>query len=328
MAKKKINIDNMQIDEEDVEYEKKLAEEAQEERRKLEEQAAAEEAMREKQEREADKERQRQIDEEKRELLKLKSGLTDEEDSALTKKDAAYEKPHGWAAVSNFWYHYKFVVTFSAIAALIVGFLVYTEVTRERDDLCVIVCTDNDLSQRSEEIEEFFEKYVDDLDGNGYVSVGVISIPLSKNLDPNMQNTYSQKFLAQVQTGTGMIVITDSHTKADFMELMKSDLAEDFPGNEYIDEKGFSLNSKVMAEEFKYELMPNDVYMSIREPAPTMSLREDDAQAKYDESFEVFKRIVEDITARCEETGDTGLETEPIKYDEDDNPLLDSSAQE
>ena len=317
MSKKKINIDKMAIDNEDYEYEKKLAEEEQKKQKQLEEQAAAEEAELEKKEREAEKARQKQIDEEKRELLKLRSGLTDEESSELTKKDEAYEKPHGWAAVSNFWYHYKTVVTVCTIIAAIVGFLVYTEATRKRDDLCVIVVTDNDLSQRTDELEAFFENYVDDLDGNGYVHVGIISIPISQNMDEVTRNTYTQKFVAQVQTGEGMIVITDSHTREDFMELMKTDLAEDFPGNKYIDEQGFSFNSKVMAEELKYELLPNDVHMSIRIPEETMTLNKEKAQANYDESFEVFKRIVDDITAKCEETNDPGLTTEPIHYDED-----------
>ena len=322
MSKKNINIDKMGLDEEDYEYEKKLAEEEQRKQKLIEEKAAEEEAALEKKEREAEKERQRQIDEVKRELLKLKNGLADEEESELTKKDDEYEKPHGWAAVSNFWYHYKTVVSISMVVAAIVGFLVYTEATRKRDDLCVIVVTDNDLTQRTEELESFFEKYVDDLDGNGYVHVGIISIPISQNMDEVTRNTYTQKFLAQVQTGEGMIVITDSHTRQDFMDLMKNDLSDDFPGNKYIDEQGFSFDSKVMAEELKYELMPNDVYMSIRVPQETMTLNKDKAQANYDESFEVFKRIVDDITARCEETNDPGLTTEPIKYDTDSSTAV------
>lgn len=317
MAKKDINIENMGVDSEDFEYEKKLAEEEQLKRQQAEEKKAAEAAAREKRKREAEKERNRQIEEERRELLKMKSGLTSEEDSELTKKDAAFEKPHGAAAVANFWYHYKFIIVFSFITLLIVGFLIYTEATRKRDDISVMVITDNDLTQRTAEIEEFFEKYCDDLDGNGYVHVGVIAIPISKNLDAVTKNTYSQKFLAEIQTGEGMIVITDSHTEDQFMEVMKTDLDKDFPGNKYIDEQGFSFNSKVMSEELKYELMPNDVHMSIRIPQDTMGFSKEEAQKYYDESFEVYKRIVDDITARCEETNDPGLDTEPVKYDTD-----------
>ncbi len=325
MSTKKINTDGLELDEEDREYEEKLAREEQEKRRRAEEQAEAEKAEREKQKREADKERERQIAEEKLELLKLKSGLADEESSELTKNDETFEKPQGWAAVANFWYHYKFIVTFSVIALLIVGFLVYTEATRKRDDLCIMVVTDNDLSQRSEELEKFFEKYVDDLDGNGYVHVGIINIPTGRNIDPVTENTYTQKFLAQVQTGEAMIVITDSHTREDYMEMMDDTLPEKFPDNKYIDEKGFSFNSQVMAQELKYELMPNDVHMSIRLPQATMSLKTEEAAAKYDESFEVFAKIVEDITKRCEETSDKGLTTEPIQYDDESSS---SDAQE
>ncbi|MBO4865362.1 MAG: hypothetical protein J5582_02160 [Ruminococcus sp.] len=318
MAKKNINIDEMNVDEEDFEYEKKLAEEERLKKQQAEEKAATEEAAREKRKRDAEKERTRQIEEERRELLKMKSGLTSEEDSEFTKKDEAYEKPHGKAAVANFWYHYKFIVIFSFITLVVLGYLIYSESTRKRDDISVMVITDNDLTLRTEEIEEFFEKYTDDIDGNGYVHVGVIVIPISRQMDTVTKSTYSQKFLAEIQTGEGMIVITDSHTSDEFMSVMKTDLDKDFPDNKYIDEDGFSFNSKVMAEEFNYELMPNDVHMSIRIPQDTMGLSKDEAQKYYDESFEIYQRIVEDITARCEETNDPGLTTEPVKYEDEE----------
>ena len=69
-----------------------------------------------------------------------------------------------------------------------------------------------------------------------------------------------------------------------------------------------------MADELKYELMPNDVYMSIRTPMETMSINSEEAQKIYDESFVVYKRIVDDISARCEASNDPGLTTEPIQY--------------
>ncbi|MBE6868528.1 MAG: hypothetical protein E7494_07150 [Ruminococcus albus] len=315
MSNKNIRTEDMDIDSEDYEYEKKLAEEEKLKRQQAEEKAAAQKAAKEKREREAEKERNRQIEEERRELLKMKSGLTAEEDSELTKNEEAYEKPHGKAAVANFWYHYKFIIIFSFITLVVVGFLIYSEATRKRDDISIMIITDNDLTQRTAEVEEFFEKYTDDIDGNGYVHVGIIAIPIGKNIDAVTKNTYTQKFLAEIQTGEGMIVITDSHTEDQFMSVMKTDLDKDFPGNKYIDEDGFSFNSKVMAEELKYELMPNDVHMSIRIPQDTMGLSKDEAQKYYDESFEVYKRIVEDITKRCEETNDPGLDTEPVKYD-------------
>ena len=315
MSKNKLNIDKIELEQDDYEYEKKIAEEERAKREEKEKQAAAAKAERERKEREAEKDRERQLEDEKRELLKLRSGLADENDSELTKKEEAYEKPTGMAAVANFWYHYKFAIVFSFIALCVVGFLFYTEATRKRDDLCVMVVTDNDLVNRQEEIEAFFEKYVDDLDGNGYVHVGVIEIQIGQNVDAVTRNTYSQKFMAQVQTGEAMIVLTDSHTPEEFMEVMNTELEKDFPGNKYINEQGFSFNSKVMSDELKYELMPNDVYMSIRTPVETIGMNSEDAQANYDESFEVYKKIVDDITARCEETDDKGLDTEPIIYE-------------
>ncbi|MBQ8108186.1 MAG: hypothetical protein IJ129_05510, partial [Ruminococcus sp.] len=60
-----------------------------------------------------------------------------------------------------------------------------------------------------------------------------------------------------------------------------------------------------------------DVHMSIRFPIKTMEYSKKEAKELYDKSFVVFKRIVEDITKRCEEENDPGLETEPLKIKED-----------
>ncbi|MBQ1433966.1 MAG: hypothetical protein IIZ09_12800 [Ruminococcus sp.] len=319
--KKKINIENMKIDEDDYEYEKKLAEQERERQRLLEEKAAQRRAEAKKRKRDAEKQREEQIRQEKLELLKLKSGIEDEEDSSFTKSEEVIEKPTGMAAVSNFWYHYKTIVIVCSVICAMVGYAVYTQVTRKRDDLTIILTSTCGLEEKGEELEKFFEKYTDDVDGNGYVHVGIIDVPMNPIMDENMQNTYMQKLSAQLQIGEGMIMITDSYTKPECVELLKDDLEKDFPGNKYIDEKGFSFDSKVMAEELDFDMLPNDVHMSIRKPIETMSLDADEAQELYDRSYVVFERIVNDITQKCEETNDPGLEMGPVQY------VTDSSAE-
>ncbi|MBO5449122.1 MAG: hypothetical protein J5994_07305 [Ruminococcus sp.] len=315
-AKNKISNDSPNlINQDDYEYEKLLADKERERIKEYEKKQAEAENEQKRRIRQAEKEREKQIAKEKLELLQLKNGVINEDDATIREEHQEAVKLTGKAWLSNFWYHYKYVIIFSLLTAAVVIFLFYSEITRERPDLTVMMIADNGLSQRQTELEEFFEKYTDDLDGNGYVHVAVINIPMSPNNDYQTADAYSSKFFAQLQTGEGMIVITDSNTKDDYKSLMDSTLEERFPGNKYIDDLGFSFNSRLMADELKYEYMPNDVHMSIRYPVKTMDLSKEESQENYDKSFKVFKRIVDDVTQRCEESNDPGLENEPIKYD-------------
>ncbi|MBR1862605.1 MAG: hypothetical protein IJ806_00775 [Ruminococcus sp.] len=323
--KKKKDPEDLGLDEEDLSYEMQFIEENRKERQRQQE---AEE-QRKKREREAEHEREKQIARERLELLQLKNGVISEEEATVSeRKEPEAVKLTGMKWLENFWYHYKWVVLISVFVVAVVGYITYTEIKRERADLTIMMIANNDLSQRSQELEEFFEKYTDDLDGNGYVHVDVISIPMNPNDDALMQNANSSKFFAQVQAGDAMIVITDSNTEETYMSVMDPTLSEIFPGNKYIDERGFSFDSEVMAQELKYENMPNDVHMSIRYPTATMDFNEKEAKENYDKSFQVYKRIVEDITSRCEETDDPGLETEPIHYSKDKGSISDSTSLE
>jgi hypothetical protein len=312
----KFEHENLVVD--DEEYEMKLAEEERKHREALEAAAAEDEAMRRKKAKEAEHEREKRIAQERLELLQLKNGVIDESEATIKEEHEQATKLTGLAWLENFWYHNKYIILLIAFFAIVIGYISYKEFTRERADLTVLLIADDGLELRQEEMEEFFEKYTDDLDGNGYVHVSVICVPLNPDGDYETQDANSSKFFAQLQAGDAMIVITDSNTEEQYKNLMNSTLAEDFPDNEYIDELGFSFNSKIMADEFRYEYMPNDVHMSIRYPTKTLDLSLEESTENYNTSFTVFKRIVEDITQRCEETNDPGLETEPVKRESSD----------
>lgn len=303
------------IPEDDYEYEKKLAEQEQLKKKTQEEAYLEAQEKQRRAEREEREERDRRIAQEKVELMKLKNGVIDESDTIKEEHDEI-RKLHGWEKVSNFWYHNKVWILFTAFIASVVIFIVYDTVTREKPDLTVMMIANNGLSLRQDELEEFFEKYTDDLNGDGKVHVSVLIMPLDSNSTSVDQQSYQSKFLAQLQSCESIMVITDSNTNPDFLEIMKSDLSKDFPGNPYIDEYGLSLNFGFLAEEFKFEYMPNDVHLSMRIPINTVSDSLEDMEKSYDVSFKVFSRIVEDLTKRAEETNDQGLSTEPIKQEE------------
>lgn len=303
---------NLIDDEDDYEYEKKLAEEERERMNALEEAKKEQE----KRVRDEEKARAKRIHDERIELMKLKTGVIESSDTIKEEKEVIKEV-HGVEKIANYWYRDKWLILFGAFIIIVVGFMIYSQVTKEKADLTVMMIANNELEYRYDELEAFFEKYTDDIDGNGYVDVDILMIPInSHSNDYQMYSTYISKLLANLQTGENIIVITDSNTEERFKEIMKSDLAEDFPDNKYIDELGFSLNMELVAEELKYENMPNDVHVSLRQPIQTVGDSLETMQENYDISFKVFERMVNDLTARAEESNDPGLETEPIKYDD------------
>ena len=298
------------IPEDDYEYEKMLAQKAKEEREKAEtEKIAAKE--RQKQE---EKQREKRIQAEKIELMKLKNGVIEQSETIKEEHDQIREL-HGVEKVTNIWYHYKWIIIFIAFLVVVFGYITFNTLSREKPDLSVLMIANNGLQYRQEELEDFFEKYTDDLNEDGEVIVSVICAPLQAGSTDQLMMANQNKFFGIMQTGDCMLLITDSNTEEDITTLMKSDLSEDFPGNKYITEQGLSLNMELFAEEIKYESLPNDVVLSIRQPMETINCSLEDMQKKYDVSFEVFKAIADDLTARAEQTNDPGLATEPIKLD-------------
>ena len=274
MAKKISNDagDKNLINDEDYEYEKSLAEHQRELARNEEEAMQRAIADRKKREQEEKKARDKQIAQDKLELLKIKNDIIDEDTSSIKEEHEEVRKLKGAEWVANVWYHNKVWIIFGAFILMVVGFITYSEIKREKPDLTVMVIANNGLAERQQELEEFFEKYTDDLDGNGYVHVQIIMMPLNPNsTDYQTQNTNTSKFLANLQMGESVIVITDSNTEDQFKGIMKSDLDKDFPDNPYIDELGLSLNMKLVADELKFENMPNDVHISLRTPTKTLN---------------------------------------------------------
>ncbi|MBR4555409.1 MAG: hypothetical protein IKO27_07435 [Ruminococcus sp.] len=299
------------IPEEDEEYERSLAEQARERQKALEE--AERKAMEERAayEKEQAKKREKRLAQERLELMKLKTGVITESETIKEEHKEKIELK-GKAKAANFWYHNKIWILFGAFLIAVVIFILVDELTRVKADINVLMIANNGLSYRQQEMEDFFEKYCDDLNGDGEVKVTVMIMPLNPDSkDYQTQQGYQAKFIAQLQLPDDILFITDSNTEPDFLGMFKADLSKDFPGNKYIDQYGLSLNMKCLAEELKFENMPYDVHLSLRTPIDTLSGSLEEMQENSDTAFVMFKRIVEDLTKRCEETNDPGLTTAP-----------------
>ncbi len=311
---------NELIPDEDYEYERELADKERKEREQA--QASEEERtqMLKKQEREREKQRERELAKERVELMKIKSGVIEHSD-AISETPDETRKPEGFEKVTNFFYHYKIPIIFFVCMAIAAAYIIYDAVSRKKPDLTVLLIANNGLEFRTTEIEDFFEDYLDDRNDDGEVYCQVIACPLNSNSSDMSQTSNQAKFMAQLQTGDNLFVIADSNTDEDFVGIFYHDFPteEGFEGNEYITENGFSLNMKTFANLMNYESMPNDVYLAMRAPIKTIKDSEEKMQENFDRDKKLFKAIVDDLTKKAKDSGDTGLETPPIKLKGSEN---------
>lgn len=326
MADKTDNKNKALLDSDDYEYEKQIYDKQKQQEQELEAKRAALREERKRREKEEKREHERQLAKERIELMKHKGEAQNSdggedtkaseeqpevsgEDTSSNKKKSVVKK------ADNFFYHNKWWLGMLAIILCVAGFILYNELTRKRPDLVVYMICDNDLQQRQQPLEEFFEEYVDDIDGNGYVHVEVQIIPLDRSLHDQTQMDNNTMFLTQLYSTKNMLVITDSNTDDYYMEIMDSTLKSKFPGNKYVDERGFSLNMKQVADKLEFENMPNDIHISIRQPVATVDDSLETAKKNYDINFKYLEKMINDLTQKAEESNDPGLTTEPKKKD-------------
>ena len=75
--------------------------------------------------------------------------------------------------------------------------------------------------------------------------------------------------------------------------------------------------------------MPYDVVLGMRAPIKTLQDSKEEMQDNFDRDLKVFEAIADDLTKKAEETGDTGLETPPVKLKgapEDSSSQADNSS--
>ena len=131
------------LDDEDFEYEKTLAEQAKAAREREEElylQQLEEQKLREKQ---LEKEREERLRRERLELMKLKSGVISDEEATIKEEHTEKTELHGKAWLSNFIYHYKFMIIFVAFLIVVTTFIIIDTIRREKADLTVVMIANN-----------------------------------------------------------------------------------------------------------------------------------------------------------------------------------------
>jgi hypothetical protein len=206
------------------------------------------------------------MDNDKRELLKLKQGLIDRRDCTEIEVDKPpiYEKPTGWAGVQNFFYHHKLHLIFAAFFTIVAAVLIYTTLTRDKIDITVLLIADTDeasafLYMELAEIKKAIEHFTPDFDENGTVFAACYFIDLViEGRRPDYVQGNRTKLFGEVRGGNAQIFIGNREA------------LENIPGSGEVDfedyyEDYFPFKGSLLEQIGNYRLdIPDDLYVVIR----------------------------------------------------------------
>lgn len=242
----------------------------------------AQKAERERKERNAYAEKLRQ---ERLELLKLKQGVISEDD--VPKEEAVVKQYTLKEKIGNFFYHNKMYIIMFAVAASIMGFLIYDLVTKVDPDVTIMfVAVDPEFSLYTEEMENVLVRYCEDYNGDGKVKVRVSYIPANTDMT-GINAQYNQadrtKIIAEFQGPDSIIVINDEEA-CKVLDIAGSDvfadLTEYYPDDENAGTWGYNLSATNIAEDIGYSEMPDNLTLSFRSPRSGMN------EKKFRKNFE------------------------------------------
>lgn len=267
-------------------------------------------ADREQKERERYAEKLRQ---EKLELLKLKQGVISEEDVPTEVKAERHYTVR--EKISNFFYHNKVYVIIGTLLFLILAFLVYDLATRVTPDVSVMIIAKDDAFQfYTEKLEQLFERYCEDYNGDGKVDVRVFYAPAV--MGDSAEDLYTRqadqtKLVAEFQAGDTVLIIADEEA-CEAIGIAEgdgvfADISKDFPGDENVSPSGYLLSGTGIAEDIEYPALSGELFAAFREPRGGIGMNEEEFRENYKHAVEMWRNYL------------TGNKINPVPEDTDDS---------
>lgn len=266
---------------------------AEEEKKQLERERIL--AEREKKKREA---YERRLLEEKKELLRMKQGQTEE--SELIPQETPEEvKMSLGKKISNFFYHNKWWLGIAVLMLFIAGVLVYDLIKKENPDMIIIVTADNEYVGEAVGLQEYAEQFAGDFNDDGEVLVSVYYIPYSDDKQQNYAYGVDAKMNAMFHSDEAVIVIGGSNTQEILPPVtVYSDLNEIYPDNPHVRNGLFYLKDTDFAERIglSEDMITDDMFIAVRKPQNKLYSTAEEIQETYDRDFPVFDAIIRDLT--------------------------------
>lgn len=255
-------------------------------------------AEKEKREKEAYAEKIRQ---DRIELMRLKQGVIQESDRIHEEQEIKPKLPLG-KKISNFFYHNKWWLGITCVLVLLFGYLAYNEITKVDPDFVVMVLTDNEqLQKKSQELQTYFESFVEDENGDGKKVVRIYCIPITDDI--NEMDYYTgnaTKLSTQMQMAAGVMLLTDAKAN-DYIAAEDTlvNLEKLYPNDTHIREYGYYLRYTDFAQKIGYTggKVDRDLCISLRKPKKTY-----DSLEEMQENYAVAENVLQQVMADLDGT--------------------------
>lgn len=269
--------------------------EAEAERERIE---AEERAAREKEAREAYQERLRR---ERIELMKAKQSGGDEEEEEAPKEKEPERKLTFKEKIVNFVYFYKWHVIVTAGVMALVSFLIYDYVTTPKGDSSMMFTIyDCKIENYAGEVEELFNSYTPDVNGDGtnYFEIVWMGIPFELDgINYEQAQSGSVQMMARFDSPESMLIIADSQVAENYgLEGSLVDLREKYPQYENIDACGFYLKGTNFCKlvGMDDDEIPDDAFIGLRKVKKGQHYT-----AEMEENYKVSEEILDKLIKDC-----------------------------
>ncbi|MDR0975025.1 MAG: hypothetical protein LBL80_04985 [Ruminococcus sp.] len=199
----------------------------------------------------------RRLEDERRELLKIKAGLAPEDEM----REVPEEKPEMPLSkrIGNFWYHNKFTVIVSLLIVIALTYFIGELIFKVNPDVKIMyVASDYEMSVMYEDVANALVPYCPDFNGDGKIYIEVTYNPavVDESADPEYMQAMSAKLFVEFQSNETIIIFADPETieVLDIASNVFDNPSDWFEGN--TGEWGYLVSSTNLSEDIGYELDP------------------------------------------------------------------------
>lgn len=223
------------------------------------------------------------------EFLKLKKMQHGELDAGPKPSEVAIVPKTPWEKIKNIWFHNGKVILVSVFFIAVGIFLVAQCMNKPKYDIQVVYYTYTyALDENVKGMEEYFNKYAKDLNGDGEVNVNVINCSYTKSDTLlNIKSTYETRLQATVTAeANALLYITDAESYKHFTDVFGDNF---FDGEPLLLSEEFYKSASIK----EYDGLPEGLTISLRKTTDTMLEMDKNTEKYLKESSRILKEIVE-----------------------------------
>lgn len=242
--------------------------------------------------------REKRLNDERLELLKLKTGVITESDTIREEKPEQIKQPL-LKRIGNFFYLNKWWLGIACVLVFIGGLLVYNYASRPRPDMIVLMIGMNQELGEQSELQDYLSQFTPDNNKNGKKFTSLYYIPYTGVEKDDFVNSVPQKLTAELQNSDSVIVIANKDIGSVVTpEETFVDLSEMYPDNPHIDKYKFMLKDTDFAEKVGVSdsVVSSDWFIAIRKPQKLIYSKQEDMQKTYDRDLAAFDAIIKDLS--------------------------------